>query len=375
MKTKQLFLTSLPLLAPFLLGCGEAKPVDENIQMAKTFVAAMQKGNEAYNGLVLQTSFDQQYKIAFEEESEETTTNYSCDYHSYGEMQRGFSLDLKEGVEINVDTLFKEGGAYFEGSQAEIAKISRSVKAKEGFGRTDARRSVDYAYRHGFGIQFDQKEVAAYGINSLQNKLTPANGKETTFHGKIQKSAIEECGSDAVETAISRLLYLDAWKDISDFRTALNGYFATLSFDKDDAVTSFIASHSATFQKEEGNIKVSFSFNAAEVFKALVGHEVGIEARIPATFTVKEDAVRVDAYHYDFKDAYRALVDREKEGKKAFEATIDSFSFHGKLMDAKYSEMKLQGTFTEYTNDQMEEFLTNFEDIVIPHIIDVEVVE
>ena len=362
------FILCLPLALCVLASCGKAESVSqEEADMAKVLASAMQKGQEAYNGLAFETRFAQKFHIAYRSENENVLSTYSRDYDAEGSITMAYTLSLGEGESFNLGALYNQGSAYFSGAQKEISKINHIVTPKAGSNEPVRSLKEDYSYHHLFGIQFDGDTLLAKANDTLGDRIDESANRSDTFLGRIDKDAVDGYGSEALEASLGKILYLSTWSEVSSCRNAMTTYFKNLSLNSLDEASSFIRGNSVSFARENGSMKATFSLKCSDVFRYVLSKSINVEKRILCSVAIDEGKAILTQYEYDFKDVYAALLEQEKEGKKAFESTMESFVIRGKKLDMPADQLKLDGTFEEYSAEQASDFMEQVQEHVIPH--------
>ena len=379
MKNKRFLGLSFVLMGSFLAGCGGSstdasssdKP-DETFDQVRTFAASMKKGVSDFNGLVYESSFKEKYQVAYESENDTETTNYSLAYHAEGDVLSGYALNANGQGDVTPALIYNQGTGYFSGSQQETAKISHVVTNKSDQTK-NKNTQADYAMNHMFGVQFNGDELYALGKTTLTNKLNAANSSSGEFKGKIAKKALNQFGELVIETTISRILYLEAWSNISLFKEATIEYFSGLDLSTDAKVKQFVDDKQVKVSETDESIKVNFVLDGGKILDGLTNKETGIAAKVPGTAQINKNTKFVTYSDYDFKDLFLALLQKGNTGKKSYNVSVDSCTLTSVLTSFSASEKKLEGTFTEYTDAQKAEFMTQFKNYVVPSIDNVEI--
>ena len=345
----------------------EETPVSqEDMDSARTFVAAMKKGENAYNGLAFKTSFKQQYDIAYVDENENAKTSYNYDYDAEGSVTMAYQLNANAMFDFG--KCFDEGGCYLTGDQQEIAKLTSTTTAKGEFGKDDRSFQEDYAFHHIFGIQFDQNDFYAQGAHDLTDRIVPDNDGSGTFQGHIARSSIEGVAAKAIKSSIDRILYMNAWQEASSFRLAMDDYFAGLDLNSDKLASEFYRHHKITFTENNNLLHAEFSFDAGEVFSAIGGKKADINASIQGQVDIDQVNHRVTSYSFDFKDAYASMIEKQLSNKQSHSLNIKTFILTGALEDYRYEDLHLSGNFVDYTSEQVDAFIEGYTAHVIPDI-------
>lgn len=359
------------LLSFFLLGlglssCGEPAVSQEEMAYARAFVSAINKGENAYNGLAFKTSLRQQYDVAYIDDNGNATTNYNYDYSAEGSVIMAYRLDTN--APFDFAKVFDEGKAYLSGEQQEIAKLTSSTTNKGESAKADRSFKEDYSFTHAFGIQFDRTDFYAQGVHGLTDRIVPANSGYGTFQGHIARSSIEDVASSAIKNSINRILYMNVWTEASSFREAMDDYFAGLDLSSDQAASDFVRRHKIAFSEENGILHTELSFDAGAAFSAMKNKKVDIDARIAGKVDIEKAHGRVREYSFDFKDAYAAMLNKQFSLKKAHTQNVKTFVLHGELLDYRYEDLHLSGEFVDYSSDQVNEFIDEYGTHVIPDI-------
>lgn len=373
MNNKLFLALSFFLVGSSLAACGGSDDIDaKTIEQVKTFAASMKKGVNDFNGLIYESSFKEKYKVAYESEGDAETENYTLDYHGEGDVFSGYALNVNNQADVTPTLIYNQGTGFFSGRQQETAKLSHVVTSKSN--QTKAKNTqADYALSHEFGIQFDGNELYALGKSTLTNNLVAANSESGEFYGKIAKSALNQFGELAIETTISRILYLEAWSNISLFKEATIQYFADLDLSTDDKVKQFVNDKRVKVTETDESIKVNFVLDGGKILDGLTNKETGITANVAGTAQISKQTKFVTYSDYDFKDLFLALFQKGNTGKKSYSVSVDACTLATVLTSFSASEKKLEGTFTEYTDAQRAEFMTNFKNYVIPSVDNVEI--
>lgn len=373
MKNKVFFGLSFFLLSGALIGCGGNSGIDaKTIEQVRTFATSMQKDVKDFNGLIYESSFREKYQVAYASEDSETTSAYSLSYHAEGEVQSGYDLNVNSNGKVTPATIFNKGAGYFAGRQQETAKLSHVVTNKANQQKT-RNTQADYALNHTFGIQFDGNEFYALGKNTLTNRLVAANSTSGEFRGKIAKSALSQYGEAAVETAISRILYLEAWSTISLFKEATIEYFQGLDLSSDDKVKRFVDEKQVKVSETGESIIVNFVLDGGKILKGITSKDAGVSANVPGTAQIDKKTKFVTYSDYDFKDLFVALLQKGNVNMASFQVSVDAYSLKTILTSDSVRTKKLDGTFTSYSEEQRAEFMTQFNEYVIPSVDNVEV--
>ena len=372
MKNKLFLGLSFFLVGSTLAACGGSGIDAKTIEQVKTFAASMKKGVNDFNGLIYESSFKEKYKVAYESENDTETENYSLDYHAEGDVFSGYALNVNRQGDVTPTLIYNQGTGYFAGRQQETAKLSHVVANKNN--QTKRKNTqADYALSHIFGVQFDGNELHALGKSTLTNKLVAANSESGEFYGKIAKRALNQFGELTIETAISRILYLEAWSNISLFKEATNQYFADLDLSTDEKVKQFINEKQVKVTETDESIKVNFVLDGGKILDGIAGKETGITANVAGTAQINKQTKFVTYSDYNFKDFFLALLQKGNAGKKSYSVNVDACTLTMVLTSFSASEKKLEGTFTEYTDAQKVEFMTQFKNYVVPSIDNVEI--
>ena len=366
MKSNKTFaFLSLLAMGMSLASCGETPVSKEDLARSRGFVAAMKKGEDAYNGLGFKTSFKQQYGVAYVDENEDSKTDYQYDYSAEGSVTMAYRLGAN--ATFDFAKCFDEGGFYLVGDQKENAKLTSTSAGKGETPKGDRSFKEDYSFHHIFGIQFDQSDFYAQGNHDLTDRIVPSNDSDV-FQGHIARSSIQGVASKTVKGSIDRILYMNAWQEVSSFRLAMGRYFAGLDLTSDDLAADFYRHHKITFAEENGVLHAEFSLDAGTVFSAIGGKDAGIDARIQGKADIDQANLRVTSYSFDFKDAYVSVLKKRLSGKKTHNLNIETFVLRGELEDFRYEDLHLSGKFVDYSSEQVNEFIEGYEAHVIPHL-------
>ena len=345
----------------------EETPVSkEDMDNARAFVLALKQGENAYNGLAFKTSFKQQYDIAYVDENENAKTSYNYDYDAEGSVTMAYRLDANAMFDFG--KCFDEGGCYLTGDQQEIAKLTSTTTAKGEFGKDDRSFQEDYAFHHTFGIQFDPSDFYAQGAHDLTDRIVPDNDGSGSFQGHIARSCIEDVAAKAIKSSIDRILYMNAWQEVTSFRVAMDDYFAGLDLTSDKLASEFNRHHKITFAEHNGILHAEFSFDAGEVFSAIGGKKADINASIQGKVDIDQANHRVTSYSFDFKDAYASMIEKQLSNKQSHSLNIKTFILTGALEDCRYEDLHLSGNFVDYTSEQVDAFIEGYTAHVIPNI-------
>lgn len=358
---------SLLGLGMALASCGGETPVSkQDMARSRGFVAAMKKGEDAYNGLSFKTSFKQRYNVAYVDENEDSKTDYDYDYSAEGSVTMAYRLGAN--ATFDFAKCFDEGGCYLIGDQKEIAKLTSTSIGKGELVKKDKSFREDYSFHHIFGIQFDQSDFYAQGTHDLTDRIAHVNDSSGAFQGHIARSSIQTVASKAIKGSIDRILYMNAWQEVSSFHLAMNDYFAGLDLSSDTSAATFYRRHKITFAEENGVLRAEFSFDANEIFSAIGGKNAGIDARIQGKVDIDQANLRVTSYSFDFKDAYASVLRKQLSGKKSHNLSIEAFVLKGELEKLRYEDLRLSGDFVDYSSEQMNEFIEGYSAHVIPNL-------
>lgn len=372
MKNRLFLGLSIFLIGSTLVGCGggSSGPDAKVMEQARCFAGAMKKDINDFNGLIYESSFKENYRVAYASEDDDTSSSYSLSYHAEGDVLAGYALNVN-GVEVSPSVIFNKGTGYFAGRQQETAKLSHVVTNKADQNKIK-NTQADYALNHTFGIQFNGDELYASGKTTLTNKLVAANSSSGEFSGKIAKSALREFGESIIETAISRVLYLEAWSMISLFKEATIKYFQDLDLSTDDKANQFINEKQVKFTETDQSIQANFVLDGSKIIEELTGKGLGASVNVPGTAQINKQSKLVSYSDFDFKDFFLALLQKGSVNKTSFEVSVDACSLKTVLTSDSASQKKLDGTFTEYTDAQKAEFVTKFREYVVPALDNVE---
>lgn len=365
-RIKATALLLFPLLLAALSSCGETQVPQEDMAHARAFVLAINKGENAYNGLAFKTSLTQRYEVTYVDDNGDATTGYDYDYVAQGSVTMAYKLD--DGVPFDFAKAFDEGGAYLAGEQEEIVKLTSSTAYKAKSGKDDRSFQEDYSFHHLFGIQFDPIDFYAQGNHHLIDRMTPTNDASGTFQGHMARRSMEGVASSTIRNSIDRILYMNVWTEVSSFRKAMNDYFASLNLSSDVAASDFVRRHKIAFSKQNGLLHAELSFDAAAAFSAIGDKNADIDARIAGKVDIDESNGRIHGYSFDFKDAYAAMLSKQLSKKKTHTQNVEAFILRGELLDFRYEDMHLSGNFVDYSSDQLSEFVDQYRAHVIPDI-------
>ena len=370
MKNKVFLGLAFFLVGSALAGCGNSGTDAKTVEAVRLFAASMQKDTDDFNDLIYQSVFREKYSVAYQSEDNSSSTAYSLSYHAEGDVLSGYSLNADGGVTPTL--IYNRGTGYFAGRQQETVKLSHTVTDKNTKEKRKNTRA-DYALSHVFGVQFNGNELYAMGKSNLTNNLNAANSTSGEFAGKIAKSALYQYGEDVIETAISRILYLDAWSNISLFQEATVAYFQSVDLSTDDKVKQFVNEKKIQISETDENYHFSFVLDGGKILSGLTGKDLGISATVAGTALINKKTKFVAYSDYNFKDLFLALLQKGNAGKTSYDVSVDSFSLRTVLTSYSASEKKLEGTFTEYPSEQKAEFMNRFKQYVVPSVSDVEI--
>ena len=374
MKNKLFLSIAGCLLSLTLAGCGCGGGNDNldptTIEQVRTFASSMKKDINDFNGLIYESSFKEKYSVASHSETSEQSSDYSLQYHAEGEVLSGYALNVNQGsADVTPALIYNEGTGYFAGRQQETVTLSHAVTNKADQAKIKNIRS-DYALTHSFGIQFDGDALYAMGKTNVNNKLVPANSESGEFKGKIAKSALSTFTESAIESAVSKILYLQAWSIIASFKEAVVDYFKALDLSTDAKVKQFHDEKQIKINETEGSLKVNFVLDGAKILGQITDREVGVSASVPGSAEINKASKLVTYSDFNFKDIFSALL---KKG--ADQVDVDSCVLKTVLTSSDAATKKLEGeaSFPEYSEDQVTEFANGFEEYVVPSLENVEV--
>ena len=373
MKNKRFLGLSFFLMGSVLAGCGCGGQIDgKTIEQVRSFAAAMKKDAADFNDLIYESSFREKYSVAYDSETNEEATSYSLQYHAEGDVLAGYALNANVSEPVSSATIFNKGTGYFTGRQQEKAKLSHVVTNKDN-GEKTKNTQADYSLNHVFGVQFNSEELYASGKTSLTNNLSTKNAKSGEFSGKIAKKALKEFAENAVETTISRILYLEAWSNVSLFKEAAIDYFKGLDLSSNEKVQQFYNDKQIKLSETEESIHVDFVLEGGKIVEGLTGKDSGVTASVPASAQINKKTNLVTYSDYDFKALFLALLQKGNVNKKSYEVSVDACSLKTVLTSYSASDKKLDGAFVEYADSQRAEFVNQFEQYVIPSLDNVEI--
>ena len=358
----------IPLSLMFLFSCGSQSVSGVTAEMARALAVSMRKVQEAYNGYAYTSSFALEYHASYQTDNEYQTSTVTQDYLAEASLMAGYTLDMANGEGFDLGRLFNRGAAYFEGSQKETNKISHEIQVKNGFNKGDQSFTEDYSYHHPFGIEFNQEELKARGYDSLQDSIDPSKDRAEAFSGKISREIVKEYAKEAVESAFRKIIYLEAWSNVSAFRSSIASYFENLSLESDKEVSSFVHDNNVKLSEENGLIKAEFALKGSEVLSYISKKANSIKKSIPCSCTIDPEKKILTKYEFDFKGVFDDLLSSEKGGKKQYEYSVERFYLRGASSDIPFSQLKLDGDFQEYTKENSSDFMQGFLDYVIPHV-------
>ena len=372
MKNKLFLAIACCLLSSTLMGCGV--PNDNldptTIEQVRTFASSMKKDINDFNGLIYESSFKEKYRVASHSETNDQASDYSLQYHAEGEVLSGYALNVNQGsADVTPALIYNEGTGYFAGRQQETVALSHAVTNKADQAKIKNIRA-DYALTHSFGVQFDGDVLYAMGKTNVNNKLVPANSESGEFKGKIAKSALSAFTESAIESTVSKVLYLSAWSSIASFKEAILDYFKTLDLSSDAKVKQFFDEKQVKINETEESLKVNFVLDGAKILNQITAREAGVSASVPGTAEINKTSKLVTYSDFNFKDLFSALL---KKG--ADQVDVDSCVLKTVLASSDAATKKLEGeaSFPEYSEDQVTEFANGFEEYVVPSLENVEV--
>ena len=370
MKNKLFLSIACCLLSSTLVGCGNDNLDPTTIEQVRTFASSMKKDINDFNGLIYESSFKEKYRVASHSETSEQSSDYSLQYHAEGEVLSGYALNVnKASADVTPALIYNEGTGYFAGRQQETVTLSHAVTNKADQAKIKNIRS-DYALTHSFGIQFDGDALYAMGKTNVNNKLVPANSESGEFKGKIAKSALSTFTESAIESTISKVLYLSAWSSIASFKEAILNYFKTLDLSSDAKVKQFFDEKQVKINETQESLKVNFVLDGAKILNQITDRQAGVSASVPGTAEINKTSKLVTYSDFNFKDLYSALL---KKG--ADQVDVDSCVLKTVLASSDAATKKLEGeaSFPEYREDQVTEFANGFDEYVVPSLGNVEV--
>ena len=373
MKNKLFLSIACCLLFSTLAGCGGGNDTLDptTIEQVRTFASSMRKDINDFNGLIYESSFIEKYSVASHSETNEQVSDYSLQYHAEGEVMSGYALNVNgQGLaDVTAAAIYNEGTGYFAGRQQETVTLSHAVTNKSNQEKVKNTRA-DYALAHSFGIQFDGDELYAMGKTNVNNKLVPANSESGEFKGKIAKSALSTFTESVIESAVSKVLYLQAWSNFASFKEAILDYFKTLDLSTDAKVKQFFDEKQVKISETEENLKINFVLDGAKILSQITNRKAGVSASVAGSAEINKASKLVTYSDFDFKDLFLALLQ-----KGADHVSVDSCRLKTVLTSFPASSKRLEGqtTFPEYGVDQATEFATGFEEYVVPSLENVEV--
>ena len=141
----------------------------------------------------------------------------------------------------------------------------------------------------------------------------------------------------------------------------------------DEKVKQFVNEKQVKVTETDESIKVNFVLDGGKILDGLTNKETGITANVAGTAQINKQTKFVTHSDYNFKDFFLALLQKGNTGKKSYSVSVDACTLTTVLTSFAASEKKLEGTFTEYTDAQKTEFMTQFKNYVVPSIDNVEV--
>ena len=373
MKNKLFLAIACCLLSSALVGCGGGNDTLDptTIEQVRTFASSMKKDINDFNGLIYESSFKEKYSVASRSENNEQTSDYSLQYSAEGEVMSGYALNVNDqgSADVTAALIYNEGTGYFAGRQQETVTLSHAVTSKSNQEKVKSTRA-NYAFTHSFGVQFDGNELYAMGNTSVTNKLVAANSESGEFKGKIAKSALNTFTESAIESAVSKVLYLQAWSSIASFKEAIVDYFKTLDLSTDAKVKQFLDEKQLRISETKESLKINFVLDGAKILSQITGRQAKVSASVVGSAEINKASKFVTYSDFDFKSLFLALLQ-----KGADNVSVDACQLKTVLTSFPASSKKLEGesTFREYGVDQAAEFATGFEKYVVPSLENVEV--
>ena len=372
MKKNRLFIGFISLVSLLAItGCNSnnGKKEAHKIELVRQLVDAMSVDQSSYLANGFKTSFVQDYEVSYNTNSETTDIEYSLKHSSRGEFSRFY----EQTVNDSQDNRFNDGKGYFAGQQVESVDFIRKVTDK----KTDTveNRKANYDFNHNFGIKYDSTHLSVSGASTLNNKLRASNNASNEFKGIISKDLIGGYSNTYLDSVVDDVLYLDAWDEVFTFINYRMDYYQTHVFDSDDSIKGLINDLSLDVSEDSSRISVSFKIKSSKAIKDLYNKETTDAGFISGSIYINKATKRIDSYEYDLRNYFDSILSFGSQNKDQYIYKVNNFKVTGLNLNTMFDSLNITGPLNEYNSENASMFSKSFNEIIIPHVDNVLVIE
>lgn len=375
MKKNRLFVGFVSLVSLLaLVGCSTDSGQSDahRNELIHQFINAMKVSRSSYLAKGYKISFEQDYEVSYHSTSGESLIDYSLKRSSSGETSRFYEPSIGDSMEAS-GKRYNDGRGYFAGQQVESVDYLKKVTSKQT-SESESTKS-NYDFHHSFGVKYDSTHLFASGSSTLTNKLNASNSANKEFKGKVSKNVVGGYSDEYLDSVINNVLYLDAWDEIFDFIDYRQEYYQSNPFNTDEAIANLVKELSFEVSENNTTIEIGFKIDSSKAIKEIYGKDVYNAGSISGKIITDKQTGRIASYEYDLKDYLGALLSYSNRIKEQYSYNVTSFNIKGMNLNTSFDSLVLNGPFNEYGEDNAQEFSSSFNDVIVPHIEDVLVVE
>ena len=374
MKKKTLIIIAI---AALVFACGVVGAVlllnhsakDRDEETVRQLLLAINHNIDQYAEKGFVVSVKQVYDVNYHKETDAEDVEFSLSYEGEGTVNLSYQNGAAQTGKPVISGLLSSGNGYMAGIQKE--KIQLYNKEIRRFGDQEIPRTDDefYGIDHEFILKTDEETFFASSDSRFYDYRDETRNKTEAFCGKIDKAVLSAAVSDErVSTALSALLFLDAWEYVNQLRELADRYLKELDFSSKEAVDRFIQENGITLKRDRGSVSISFVLNSSRILSKITGRQVESIPNISGTVTLDELTGDVLYFRYDLTDCLSAMLKESGKDKTSYAASVSAFIAEGKILNKPLEDIELDREFTEYTEENKYEFLQQFSERVIPFL-------
>ncbi len=315
-------------------------------------------------------SFNQKYKIGYENDNADESEIFKIDYLASGSAVMSF--DPIEGDEYpGLYDYIKNGDGFLQTEQDEMVNFY-SKDVDKHFDDEINEMKESYETNSRVLLRADGEDVSALGMRVYYDFIDADNSFVDQFNGKIKKEALlENMSGDYADRIKEKLLYMDTWEYIDEISDMALEMLNDMDLDDEKVLDKFIEDNGIIVDvDDDGHTVITFNLDTTEILKKWTESDAEDAPRLSGAVTIDMEGAKIINYEYDLSSYFKYML-KQSFGEDAFTTLeVEIFSVIGGSLDYKPYMISAVNEFIEYGDDKAADFIADFDEHVLSDIVD-----